>query len=73
MITNRETSLAKLKEFFEDSLSELNIPELIFLETNLNSKQLNGLIISNDNLTVNLPIFFRNKLFNFQFLVIGKF
>lgn len=53
MITNYNNSLAKLKEFFEEknSLTELNIPELIFIDTNAAASLLNGLIIDNDNLT----------------------
>ena len=45
MITNYEASLEKLREFFEDSLSELDIPELIFINTNATANYLNGLII----------------------------
>jgi len=56
MITNYETSLEKLREFFEDSLSELNIPELIFIDTNVTANYLNGLIINNNNLKkINFP------------------
>jgi len=56
MITNYETSLEKLREFFEDSLSELDIPELIFINTNATANYLNGLIIDNNNLKkINFP------------------
>lgn len=70
MITNYNNSLAKLKEFFEEknSLTELNIPELIFIDTNTSANLLNGLIIDNNNLTKisfpNLeqqPYYFINK------------
>ena len=50
MITNYSDSLNKLGEFFSDSLSELNIPELIYIDTNAGVTDLNGLVIDNDNL-----------------------
>lgn len=54
MITNSNTSFLKLKSFFENGLSELDIPELIRLEnTNTGSNIWNALILNetNSNLT----------------------
>ena len=54
MITNPNTSLLKLKSFFENDLSELDIPELIRMEnTNTGNNIWNALILNetNSNLT----------------------
>lgn len=59
MITNPGTSLLKLKSFFENDLSELNIPELIRMEnTDTGNTIWNALILNETNnklTTINLP------------------
>ena len=47
MITNPNESLLKLKSFFENDLSELDIPELIRMEnTNTGNNIWNALILN---------------------------
>ena len=59
MITNPNTSFLKLKSFFENDLSELNIPELIRMEnTNTGNTIWNALILNNTNsnlVSIQLP------------------
>lgn len=58
MITNPQQSLAKLDSFFknESSFTELNLPELIRIDSNTSEPLWNRLIINNPNLTfINLP------------------